>query len=75
MRVQVGLVQGRLPCELRVTGVVGASLEKAVGSRIFQAEEVVCIKAMGAQSSMAFVESCNSLVDSGKGIKGWSDGR
>lgn len=48
LRVQVGLVQGRLPSELRVTGVVGASLEKAVGSRIFQAEEVVCIKAMGA---------------------------
>ena len=38
---QVGLVQGTLPSELRVTGVVGASLEKGVRSRIFQAEEAV----------------------------------
>ena len=40
--------KGRLAFELRVTGVVGASLQKVVGSKIFQAEEVVCIKAMGA---------------------------
>lgn len=37
----MGLVQGRLPSELRVTGVVVVSLDQGVGSQFFQAEETV----------------------------------